>query len=208
MHAVDIIVIGYDLIKLETTCLSSVLCHTKYPYVLTYYDNYQDEYTLTQIWNKLIDRSSCDYICLLNNDTEVTPRWLTKMVHTLERTPTCGFVGPSTNNCHSPQKEIDTPEKASQYENVAVRMDQPISGFCLLFTRNLWRDLGGFDPKYKHYGQESDFIDRAKHLGYDSFWRKDSFVWHVGEASVKKSGMDVTAARNEAKKLYWETRTK
>jgi len=31
-------------------------------------------------------------------------------------------------------------------------------------------------------------------------------VHHIGEASVKASGMDGEAARTEAKKLYWSTR--
>jgi GT2 family glycosyltransferase len=118
----------------------------------------------------------------------------------------CGFVGPSTNNCHSPQKKISSPEAARKYKNKAVQMKDPISGFCLLFRKSLWNELGGFDPMYKHYGQESDFIDRARICGWSCYWRQDAFVYHIGEASVKASGLDVEAARNEAKKLYWSTR--
>jgi len=206
MHAVDLIVIGYDLRKLEATCLKSIVYHTRYPYMLSYYDNYKDKYTLTQIWNKLIERSTCDYICLMNNDTEVTKGWLRKLVHTIENIPDCGFVGPSTNNCHSPQKTVPTPEAAAAQTNAIQKMEQPISGFCVLFKKSLWTELGGFDPRYRHYGQESDLIDRATKLGYYPYWRKDAFVWHVGEASVEKSGLDVRAAREEAKRLYWESR--
>jgi GT2 family glycosyltransferase len=138
----------------------------------------------------------------------VQEKWLKKMVHTLENSYRCAFVGPSTNNCHSPQKTIPSPDDAarSKYKNVAVHMEDPISGFCLLFRKSLWEDLGGFDPKYKHYGQESDFIDRAHKKGWLSYWRQDAFVYHIGEASVKASGIDVNAARKEAKKIYWSTR--
>jgi len=206
MHAVNIIIIGFNLGEIESTCLKHIVEETKYPYLITYYDNHKNKYTLTEIWNKLIEASPCEYICLLNNDTRVTVGWLKKLVHTIEDIDQCGFVGPSTNNCHSPQKRIDSPAKASKHKNKAVEMKDPISGFCLLFRKSLWEELSGFDPKYKHYGQESDFIDRAHQKGWTSYWRQDAFVYHIGEASVKASGIDVEAARNEAKKIYWSTR--
>jgi len=206
MHAVNIIVIGFKLGTIETDCLHSIVQYTDYPYVLTYYDNHNNKYTLTQIWNKLIAASLCDYVCLLNNDTRVTLGWLPKLVDTLEHIDNCGFVGPSTNNCHSPQKRISSPREASKYKNKVVEMKDPISGFCLLFRKSLWESLGGFDSKYKHYGQESDFIDRARAQGWSSYWRQDVFVYHLGEASVKASGINVEAARTEAKKIYWSTR--
>ena len=206
MHAVNIIVIGFKLGDIEAECLKSIVDHTQYPYLITYYDNHKNEYTLTQLWNELIAASPCEYICLLNNDTRVTKDWLKKLVHTLDDIDQCGFVGPSTNNCHSPQKKISSPEAAKKYENKAVEMKDPISGFCLLFRKSLWEDLGGFDPKYRHYGQESDFIDRACKQGWHSYWRQDAFVFHIGEASVQASGIDVEAARTEAKQLYWSTR--
>ena len=184
MHAVNIIIIGFNLIKLETKCLTSIIENTTYPYVITYYDNYENKYTLTELWNKLIEASTCDYICLLNNDTEVTPKWLTKLAETLESDGECAFVGPSTNNCHSPQKTISSVEEAAKHKDSVVRMKDPMSGFCLLFRKELWKELDGFDTQYMHYGQESDFIDRAHKRGWRSYWRQDSFVYHVGEASV------------------------
>lgn len=206
MHAVNIIVVGFNLGNIETECLQSILLHTKYPYVLTYYDNYKNEYTLTQLWNKLIITSPCELICLLNNDTKVTDGWLDKLVYTIENIDNCGFVGPSTNNCHSPQKRISSPADAKKYRNKAVEMKDPISGFCLLFRRSLWENMGGFDLQYKHYGQESDLIDRASKSGWKCYWRQDAFVYHIGEASVKASDIDAEAARKEAKKIYWSTR--
>jgi len=206
MHTVNIIVIGFHLGKIELDCFASITQHTKQPYVLTYYDNHKNDYTLTQLWNELIDSSPCNYICLLNNDTRVTEGWLTKLMDTIETVDNCGFVGPSTNNCHSPQKDVATPKQAAKLAGSIVQMDQPISGFCLLFKKSLWVELNGFDSKYKHYGQESDFIDRAKQRGLEAYWRQDSFVHHIGEASVKASGIDAEAARTEAKKIYWGTR--
>jgi hypothetical protein len=67
--------------------------------------------------------------------------------------------------------------------------------------------LNGFDQKYGLYGQESDFIDRGmKELNLFCGWRKDAFVFHHGEASVKAHGTNVEAERQKAKDIYWSTR--
>lgn len=208
---VDIIIVGYRVPDIELECIETVIHNTKYSYVLTYIDNYHTGYTLTQAWNKLIKASMCDYICLLNSDTAVSEGWLSKMMDTLLSDKQIGFVGPSTNNCHSPQKEVDTECKAdvlASQEDVMEVMKDPISGFCVLFRRAIWEQLGGFNEKYKLYGQESDFIDRAQQAGYKAVWRKDAFVFHHGEVSVKKHGYDVETERNRAKKIYWGDRRK
>lgn len=208
-NTVNIIVIGYNNPDLDTLCLTSVQKSTKCSYLLTYFDNYDSGFTLTAIWNVLIKSSPFEFVCLLNNDTQVYPNWLERMMETMTLGPKdVGFVGPSTNQCHSPQKEIGSYEKAQTYIGKTVKMKQPISGFCLLFRKSLWKHLNGFDENYTLYGQESDFIDRAQRIGYNCYWRQDSFVYHVGEASVLASGIDAQKERDKAKKVYWSTRVK
>jgi GT2 family glycosyltransferase len=206
---VNIIVIGYNLKETEANCLDSIVRFTQFPYLLTFYDNSKNEYTLTEIWNKLIAESPSNIICLLNNDTKVHYAWLGKLVHPLVHLPDCGFIGPSTNNCHGPQCSIGSQAEAAKHANDIVKMKDPISGFCLLFKKSTWEHLNGFDERYTLYGQESDLIDRARtELGLHCYWRKDTFIWHQGEASVKKAGIDVDTEREHAKKIYWSTRKK
>jgi GT2 family glycosyltransferase len=209
-ETVNIIVIGYNVPKLERACLKAVHANTVHPYLLTYYDNFTSGMTLTQVWNKLIEYSPCKFICLLNNDTEVSPDWLTFMMDSLGKEidgKTVGFVGPSTNSCHSPQKGIPTREEALQHRGEVELMQAPISGFCLLFSRETWHDLHGMDERYGLYGQESDFIDRAKlFLDLVCAWRKDAFVFHHGEASVKAHKVNVAEERQRAKAIYWADR--
>lgn len=201
----NIIVIGYDLPEIEIECLQSIIKYTKWPYILTFYDNYEKKTSLTKIWNHLIFTSPANYICLLNNDVEVTEGWLTKLMDTLLSDDSYGFIGPSTDNCHSPQKQLNTPEKAAQNPGIEI-MDQPISGFCITFARALWEHLGKFDERFSFYGQESKLQALAQDEGFKLVWRHDAFVWHMGEMSVKKSGIDVKAERERAKKLYWSER--
>jgi len=215
-ETVNIIVIGYAQPKLERACLKAIHANTAHPYLLTYFDNYASGWSLTAAWNNLVACSPCETICLLNNDTEVYPDWLTLLYDTLWKfhedfTGTkrlIGIVGPSTNQCHSPQKTISTFVEAKKHQGEIEVMPQPISGFCFLFAKSTWIRLDGFDKRYDLYGQESDFADRAmKRLDYFCGWRKDAFVFHHGEASVKAAKIDVEAERKKAKDIYWSERT-
>ena len=206
----NIIVIGYNLPSVEDECLQSIVHNTKYrPYVLTFFDNYESGLTLTQAWNELIRSSQAEYVCLLNSDTIVYPKWLEKLITTIGRDEWIRFVGPSTNQCHSIQKTIPSYEESQKYEQQAEIVNDPISGFCVLFPKVVWEELNGFDERYDFYGAESDFINRGQtKFGWTCAWRKDSFVWHKGGASIAASEKDEKAERERAKKLYWSERGK
>jgi GT2 family glycosyltransferase len=208
-HLVDIIIIGYNNPDLDSSCLKSVISNTTdWPYKITYFDNYNSGYSLTQIWNKLIKDSKCEYICLLNNDAFPTKTWLSKMMKFLLSIKSKGFVGPSTNNCHSIQSSINSEELIKNYLDITVILPakKHLSGFCLLFPRVIWSKLNGFDERYTLYGQESDFINRAQKLGFNCWWRKDAFVYHNGETTIKKCNIDVNTEREKARKLFWHTK--
>jgi len=204
---VNIIVIGYTVSKivsnLESSCIKSVIYNTNTPYMLTYVNNLYSGMTLTDVWNYSISNSPCEYICLLNSDTEVFPGWLPKILDTLKSDNTYGFVGPSTDNCHSKQKSIPSYEQSKKFSNQVEVLDSPLSGFCLLFRKSLWSEIGGFDTRFPLYGQESKFLDDAMNKGYKCVWRKDAFVHHVGEATMKAAGVDTKSERKKATDLYW-----
>jgi GT2 family glycosyltransferase len=197
----NIIVVGFNLFEMEEKCLGSVVRHTEVPYLLTFYNNFGNKHTLTEVWNYLIGKSPCKYICLLNNDTVVSPFWLSRMLETLQKEHV-GIVCPSTNRCRSKQKSVNTYEKAYKATPKEMVSNTPLSGFCFVFRKELWTQLGGFNPTYKFYGQESDFMYKSNRLGKMVVWRRDSFVFHHGEASIKASGKNVERERNKARDLY------
>jgi len=204
---VHIIVIGYSLPKEEKDCIESIHKNTDYPCGLTFYDNYNTGHTLTYVWNTIIKHSPYNYICLLNNDTIVYPKWLSRMMETLLTYPKCGFVGPSTNDLKTgPSPEITTWLQAEANPKKIEVRTTPLVGFCLLFPKAVWTELNGFDERYTLYGQESDMEDRAMKMGYACIWRKDAFVYHIGEASAKKHNVDITTERRLARIRYWHDR--
>lgn len=206
VNTCNIIVIGYNTPNLDVDCLTSIVKNTTYPYLLTFYENYKKGKGLTECWNSFIEKSPCEFICLLNNDTKVFPNWLEKLISPLQINKSIGFTGPSTNMCHSPQKTISSFEEAQKYVGKMEIMEDPISGFCLVFRKSLWKFLGKFDERYDFYGSESDLIERGMQKGYKAAWIKGSFVYHIGSAAVNASDRDQTVERNRAKKLYRENR--
>jgi len=205
---VDIIILRFNTPEHDKKCVEGIIDHTRYPhYQITLFDNYPPRFPLSKIWNKLILASYGEYICLLNNDTVPGEGWLTKMVKVFERESNVGVVGPSTNQCHTPQRVEKYPEhyKVIDFEKVYGKHFQ-LSGFCLLFPKDIWRLAGRFDEHFGFYAQENEFLHRVQKLGLRTLWREDAFVWHAGEASGRKlqkeEGFDVDAERIKGNILY------
>src|SRR5437879_5252456 len=60
-----------------------------------------------------------EYVCLLNNDTVVTPKWLDGLVALAQVSPTFGMVGPMSNCAAVPQLIETVPYRAGRLDAVA-----------------------------------------------------------------------------------------
>jgi len=208
---VDIIILRFNTPEFDVPCLDSIIKNTDYPfYQLTVFDNYYPRFTLSKVWNILTKKSLGEYICLLNNDTRVYKGWLRKMVEVFTREQNVGAVGPSTNQCYSPQKIEKRKDVPTEYEVVdflnTFGKTFQLSGFCLLFPKRIWLEVGGFNEKFGLYAQENEFLHRVQKAGYKTLWRKDAYIWHYGEASGKKmtknESLDIEKEREKGNRLY------
>lgn len=194
----EIILVRYKLKHIEDECIKSVLentgaCH------LSVYDNAEKNVNLGRLWNSLIRRSDADTICLLNTDTLVEKSWLPKLEEVL-KDPTVGAVGPVTNSARNSQKQgvgsgtFDLPEK------------EMLSGFCLLFKKKVWEEVGGIPEDFGFYGQETAFLKEVQQKGYRQVCRRDVFVFHYGSASAieaeKRGEMEIDKERQQGRTLY------
>jgi hypothetical protein len=181
---VEIIILKYKNPAMEDACVSSVLEHTHCPYDLTVYDNAPENMNIGVLWNKLINRSWADYICLLNSDTLVEEGWLTKLMEVFDEHEDAGAVGPVTNSSNNPQERDKTKEKEVHCLSDEESMGA-LCGFCLLFKKKAWEDTNGFDEHFGFYGQENAFLCTFKKAGYRQYYRTDVFVYHHGGGSIK-----------------------
>ena len=197
---VDIIIVKYGQPKLEEECIESVRQYTSgADSVVHAYDNFVSDRPLAAVWNEVIDRSECGYICLLNNDTRVERNWLPKLLEVFETHPDAGIVGPVTNHAAGVQG------RKSPGMPYRVHATNMMSGFCMVFKKALWAHVGGFDEEFELYGEDSDFCREVLLTGKKLYVRDDVFIFHHGAQGTpvaKKRGKDIDAIRRRSSQRY------
>ena len=178
----EIIVIKYGIPEIENKCIKSIENNTDLKkYKLTIFDNFQKKINLGKLWNDLISKSDSEYICLLNSDTIVEPSWLDKLLEVFDEEVKVGIASSLTDNCAGIQSQF---KKVSGYEAIHTDM---LSGFCLVFPKNIWKEVGRVREDFGFYGQETEFALRVRELNKVLIIRKDVFIHHEGGASRKKA---------------------
>lgn len=177
----EIIVILYKNPEVEERCLESVRKFTDLnKHKLTVFDNAPENINLGKLWNQLIEESDEEVICLLNSDCVVEEGW-TRIEETFEQIENVGAIGPVTDNCGTIQKGMP-----KGYE---MKLANDISGFCYVFRKSVWKEVGGFPEDMPFYGQESIFNRKLQDHGYDLWIDRRVFVHHDKGASYKKEGI-------------------
>jgi GT2 family glycosyltransferase len=149
--------------------------------------------------NQGIRASKGDIIILLNDDVIVTPEWDKRLVAHLGNN---SIVGPMTNCAAGIQKisigsyndGISLNEQSTKYsiENDGDTIDVNfIIGFCMVFKRSLFDEIGDFDESlWPCSGEEVDFAFRAIEKGHKIAVAKDCYVHHVGSATLNRMHRD------------------
>ncbi len=144
--------------------------------------------------NQGIRAAAGDVIILLNNDVIVTPGWAKKLTAWLDK---FSIVGSLTNYCAGIQQvAISTYEDrdglnkeaeafAQEYEGQAVEVNW-IIGFCMVFKKSLFGEIGPFDESlWPCSGEEIDFCFRARAAGYKIGIAHDVYVHHLGSQTFE-----------------------
>ncbi len=152
-------------------------------------------------------------IMLLNNDTLVTKSWLENLLACLNSDDKIGMVGPMTNYISGEQQiEVpytniaDMPRFASEYNRSDParwkRIDR-LAGFCLLFRRELFEEIGYFDEGFDIGNfEDDDYNVRVRLLGRSLVMAQDTFIHHFGSVSMKALG-DRYHEVNDRNQLYY-----
>ncbi|WP_410814237.1 glycosyltransferase family 2 protein [Micromonospora sp. 067-2] len=90
------------------------------------------------------------------------------------------------------------PEGLPRYDRRSARDVPAVSGCLLLIERDLFYQLGGFDPQFFLYSDDIDLAARATALGARPVLTPDAAVIHVGGASSSSEGQRVNILRGKA----------
>lgn len=195
----EIIIVKYNLREYENETVSQVLETVDIPYNLTAYENYEKDENLSKVWNDLIRRSNAEFIILLNNDTVPSPKWAEKLLEVF-KDKKVGAVGTISNRAGGFQGGH---KEAQKYPMIAEA--NMLSGFCMAFPKKVWKEVKGFDERYKLYGEDSQFCVDIKKRGYKLMIRYDTFVYHhkaKSQSVAEARGKDIEAIKKESQALF------
>ncbi|GAB6991516.1 glycosyltransferase family 2 protein [Paenibacillus pini] len=216
INLTSIIIPTYNGLHLLKTCIESIRTYTSEPYEIIVVDNASTDGTsqycirekitfvslpvnmgFPKACNLGLAAASGNRLLLLNNDVTVTANWLRNMTIALYSAADIGLVGPVTNEASGIQKvEIEFQNKAEFQQQAAVnnvsdpsrwREVKRVIGMCLLFTRDMMRNVGVLDEAFSpgHY-EDDDYCYRIRAAGYRLIVCADVLVHHEGSASFKK----------------------
>lgn len=135
------------------------------------------------------------YGLILNSDVVVEPYWLSNMINILECNAKVGIVGPSSNRA--------IPDQENCPRDTFKIVDR-VFGHCMLFRREVFDTLNGFDERFIGGGYEdADFCKRAKQAGWLTAVTGHTYVHHFYGMTrrFQKNGIDLI---RENKKRFQE----
>jgi glycosyltransferase involved in cell wall biosynthesis len=225
---VSIIVPCCNALDYTRLCLESVRKHTASPFELIVVDNGSTDGTdkflesLRLTWkpepmivirnennrgfpaavNQGVRAANGDSLLLLNNDTVVTPGWLSRLLLELNSADRpVGMVGPVTNFASNLQKVETSYQSLEELDEFAARLQREsagqsrdislLSGFCLLIKREAWQAAGGLDERYGlGFFEDNDLCLRVRAAGYRLRLAASTFVHHFGSRTFQSLGVD------------------
>ncbi len=145
---------------------------------------------------------SAEYVLLLNNDTVVTPDFLTKLVELYELLPDAGMVSPvilyndrrriwfaGAEVRHGIARHL---HKGRLYESIDLG-SQPfktdyVPGTALLISARLIGRIGALNDEYFAYYEDLDWCYRARKVGYFSYVEPRAVIYHKKSGSTGEGG--------------------
>ncbi|MFA6636037.1 MAG: glycosyltransferase family 2 protein [Candidatus Omnitrophota bacterium] len=211
----DIILLSYESPGLLKKCVESVFKYTRVPVRLIIVDNASKDPAVAEYLNavessgnvavrKLFNDenlgfaaginegmkiSDSPYVCLLNNDCEVTDGWLREMLLVAESSSEIGIVNPESNTFGSvPAEGVSIHDHAVRLQKNSekyVEIGHAI-GFACLIKREVIDSIGYLDEIYSGVCYEdSDFSIRAQKAGFIPVIAEGAYVFHEEQASRK-----------------------
>ncbi len=211
--AVSIIVTTINTPRLTSACLKSVLKNTTVPYELIVVNNsrarairiclenlngtriIQNPRNLgyTRAANQGVLASRGKFLCFLNSDTLVPPRWLERLLDAAEK-PRVGAVGPRTEpdgyrwptQNHEIRQTISTfiDQWVERHYRNTTRNANLLTGFCLVISRTVMNRAGLFDERFFFGWEDIDYSLRLRILGYRLLTACSLFIHHRQSGSA------------------------
>ena len=169
--------------------------------------DYDEAFHFGKLNNWAVEHVDCEYVLLLNNDVEViNEEWLSAMLE-YAQLPEIGEVGakllyPDGKIQHAgigvglggaaahPHRMLSGDGFGFQGWLVNPRNVIAVTAACMMIKRNLFLEIGGFDPQFDPAYQDVDFGIRLYEKGYWNIYTPYARLYHY--ESVTRFASDYT----------------
>lgn len=128
-------------------------------------------------WNIGLREAAGDFICVINNDIVVTPRWLEALLWPFEQEPRVWCSGPIFTRFEKPDA-FDALAKLVS-DSAPLLVTGGIVGFCFLLSRHAVEELGEFDERFETaWFEDTDYYMRLLHAGHPPALATNCLIHH------------------------------
>lgn len=220
---VSILLVTFNKAEYTFQCLETIKAHADIPYEVIIVDNASSDSTIDLInrtknikvikqienigflrgCNQGARDAKGEFILFLNNDTQVGPSFLSKLVDTVRGNPGCGAVGAKLVFPNGLLQEAGSIVWKDGSTMGYGRNDDPFrpeysylkqvdycSGACLLVKKDLFFRLEGFDERFAPaYYEDLDVCFGFKRMGFEVIYQPEVSVVHYehGSSSFKSA---------------------
>jgi N-acetylglucosaminyl-diphospho-decaprenol L-rhamnosyltransferase len=161
------------------------------------------------------DSATTPYIMFLNPDASIDRASLHKLVEFMEAHPAAGIAGPATYDTTAAQFQpvgmLLTPmglvrstlHLGGAYPagrileaGTAPYLTNWVCGSSMMVRASVFRQVGGFDPRFFLYFEETDLCLQTSRAGYEIWTVGEAMARHIGAASAKQSGAELTTRKS------------
>ncbi len=214
--SIDIALVAYRRWDLTRSCLEHLQAQTR-PHRVHLCDNGCDEGTAERAradfpdvevqrlernmpypvaCNAAVAAGDADVVVTLNNDVDVRPDFLERLVAPLEADAEVGSAAPLL--LRPGEQAIDSAGMLADrtlapfprwhgHEPAAARADEPVligpGGGAAAFRRSAWDQVGGLDPTIFAYYEDFDLLLRLSAAGWRTAMALDAVAVHLGSAT-------------------------
>jgi GT2 family glycosyltransferase len=174
--------------------------------------------------NQAIAQSTSRYILLLNPDTILKEKSLTRMLSFMDETPDAGACGPLLLNADTTLQQscyrFQSPARIAwqlfyldnlfplarypmaRWGRSQVQQVDVVKGACLLLRRAVIQTAGSLDEQYYMYSEEADLCYRIAKEGWHTYWVPSAQVVHFGGASTRQVKAEMFAELYRSKVTF------
>ncbi len=165
--------------------------------------------------------ADAEFIWVLNNDTEVAPDCLERLLTALGRDPAIGAISAKILYANPPDRiwyaggtwnpRSMQAGHRGQMEPDRGQYDAPcetafLSGCCMLFRREALEKVGLFPDEFFIYMEDADWCRRAARLGVRLYYDPAARLVHKVSAAMTRNTLGASGGRYSPRFIYLTTR--